>query len=375
MQHQLRRTPVAAAVALLACLIVPAVAQAHHVNSSAECVLVGNQPTIKLTADFVGFSSTHDVSGKVWIDGDETFSGSVPITWTGNDGNWTYTRATTGGTHTVKTEWKWGSSKDGEEHTTNKCPKPSANPSISLDKTGATTATAGSVFTYSFTAKNTGDVALANVVLTDDKCQSTLTRTGANSGDTTFDPGDEWFYTCTVTAPAGPASVTNVAKVCGDYKPPYGDKQTVCDEDTHTFTVPPPVTPPVTPPASPPATPPGTTPSTTPPAGSGVLPETVLSGRAAIRGPSGCVKTAFRASVRGRSISAVTFFLDGRRVKRITGTREVYRLKVRPSRFGFGRHTIIARVEFTPASGTATRRLPLTFRRCSQGAVAPRFTG
>jgi hypothetical protein len=30
---------------------------------------------------------------------------------------------------------------------------------------------------------------------------------------------------------------------------------------------------------------------------------------------------------------------------------------------------------FTAASGTAARNLPLTFRRCAQGAVAPRFTG
>ena len=33
--------------------------------------------------------------------------------------------------------------------------------------------------------------------------------------------------------------------------------------------------------------------------------------------------------------------------------------------------TVIIRAE----SGTKARRLPLTFRRCAQGAVAPRFTG
>jgi hypothetical protein len=48
---------------------------------------------------------------------------------------------------------------------------------------------------------------------------------------------------------------------------------------------------------------------------------------------------------------------------------------VNPKRYGFGRHKIVARVQFTPASGTAARKLPLTFRRCAQGAVAPRFTG
>jgi hypothetical protein len=376
MKKHLRRTPVVAAVGVLLFLVAPAAAQAHHVDSKAECVLVADQPTLKLTADFVGFSSTHTVRGTVWVDGAQKFNGTVPVTWTGNNGKWTYTQPANGGqSYTVKTEWRWGSSdKDGETHKTNKCPTPPppAHPAIALDKTGADTAVAGSTFTYSFKATNIGDVALTNVVLTDDKCQSTLTRTEPNLADQTFDPGDDWYYTCTVIAPPGPAQVDNIAEVCGDYKPPHGDKQTVCDDNPHTFIVPPPDTPPVTPPGTPPVTPPSSTP--TPPS-NGVLPESIVSGRAALRGPSGCVQQAFRARVRGRSISSVTFFVDGRQVKRISGKRSTYSLKVRPGRYGFGRHRIIARVVFTAESGTKARRLPLTFRRCSQGTVAPRFTG
>jgi len=144
----------------------------------------------------------------------------------------------------------------------------------------------------------------------------------------------------------------------------------------------PPVTPPVTPPAdtppadTPPAdTPPaGTPPADTPPAASGnVLPEQVVSGRARLRGPSGCVKQAFRARVSGRSISSVTFYVDGKRIKRVAGGSASARIN--PSRYGFGRHRVVALVRFTAESGTAARRLPLTFRRCAQGAVAPRFTG
>jgi hypothetical protein len=380
MKHKLWRASVAAVVGAVGFLVAPAIAQAHHVNSKAKCVLEGDQPTLVLKAYFVGFESTHDVNGKVYVDGDKVFEGEVPATWDGDDGKWIYKRdATAGKSYKVVTKWWWGSNKDGETHYTNECPKPPpppAHPAIALDKTGADTAAAGSTFTYSFKATNTGDVALDDVVLTDDKCQSTLTRTEPNSADATFDPGDEWFYTCTVIAPDGPAQVDNRAEVCGEYQPPAGDMQTVCDDDTHTFTVPPPATPPATPgtPVAPAAAPPASAPGTTP-AGGGVLPETVVSGRAVLRGPSGCVKQAFRARVRGRSISAVTFFVDGRLVKRISGSRDVYRLKVRPNRFGFGRHKIVARVEFTAASGTPVRRLPLTFRRCAQGTVAPRFTG
>jgi hypothetical protein len=209
-------------------------------------------------------------------------------------------------------------------------------------------AAAGSTFTHVFKATNIGDVALTNVVLTD-KCQATLTHTEPNVADPTFDTGDEWFYSCRVVVPAGPAQVDDLAKVCGD-APPV-DSQTVCAEDTHTFTVPPPINP-------------SASPNNAPSSG-GVLSGSPVSGRAMLRGPSGCVKQAFRARVRGRSISAVTFFLNGRQVKRITGKRSVYTLTVNPSRFGFGRHRIVARVQFTAASRTAPRRLPLTVRRCA----------
>jgi hypothetical protein len=112
-----------------------------------------------------------------------------------------------------------------------------------------------------------------------------------------------------------------------------------------------------------------------PPGDGGVLPEDIVSGRAALRGPSGCVKQAFRARVRGRSIASVTFSIDGRKIKTIRGQRSVYSIKVRANRFGFARHKLVARVRFTAASGTPARSLPLTFRRCAQGTVAPRFTG
>jgi hypothetical protein len=106
-----------------------------------------------------------------------------------------------------------------------------------------------------------------------------------------------------------------------------------------------------------------------------VLPEVVLSGRARLRGPSGCVHRAFHATVRGRSISSVRFFVDGRLVKRLRGQRASYSVTVRPSRLGFGRHRVVARVRFVSGSGTTPRRLRLTFRRCARQTLTPRFTG
>ncbi len=371
-KHRRLSRPLAAAIGLLAFLVVPAVAQAHHLEVKATCKLVDNASVVDWQVKFAGFSSpgSHDPTGTVKLDG--AVVGSVPpdtVIWNGNDGYLSgRDAAAPDRTHTLVAEFSWKNGHEKKSATTEKCPKPAepAEPAIALDKTGAATAAAGSTFTYTFKATNVGNVMLTNVVLTDDRCQATLTRVEPNAADPTFDPGDEWFYTCTLVAPPGPAQVDNLAQVCGDYQAPDVAVETVCDDDPHTFTVPPPATPVTTPPAqNTPSTPPGTS----------VLPGKVVSGRAVLRGPGGCVKQAFRARVRGRSIAAVTFFVDGRRVKRITGGSAGYSLRVRPGRLGVGRHKIVARVEFTAASGTEPRRLPLTFRRCAQGTATPRFTG
>jgi len=479
------RTPLVAVLGFLAFLVVPAAAQAHHIEATASCKLVGDQAVATLNVNFVGFTtpSQSTVRGKVWldgvagtekswtnaapplnwnpttgnatltttwnVDGGKSYLGKAQFSWTEPSGNkvtgnaqastptcpkppvktpgikvvkdgpasayvgsqvtytfkvtntgnvaltnpvvtddkcapvtkvpngqnsfdpgdvWDYTCTMTitdamgdEVVNTVEACGKYGNTEvcDEDDHKT-KIPKPK----IQLDKTGADTANAGATFTYSFKATNIGNVTLTNVQLTDDKCQSTLTRVEPNLADATFDVGDNWYYTCTVVAPAGPAQVDNIAKVCGDYDDDTVEKTTVCDENPHTFTVPPPSNPPENPPAD---TPPGSTPN-----GGGVLPEEIVSGRAQLRGPSGCVKQAFRARVRGRSIASVTFFVDGRQVKK---SRSGFALKVNPKRYGLGRHKIVALVRFTAESGTQARRLPLTFRRCAQGAVAPRFTG
>jgi hypothetical protein len=105
------------------------------------------------------------------------------------------------------------------------------------------------------------------------------------------------------------------------------------------------------------------------------LPETVVSGRARLSGPSGCVYRAFRASVTGRRIASVRFFVDGRLVKRIDERRRTYTVRVRPKGLGLGFHRVTARVRFVGASKTAPRTLRLTFRRCARQTVSPRFTG
>ena len=240
---------------------------------------------------------------------------------------------------------------------------------IELDKEAVeATAVAGSSVNFTIAVKNTGGTSFVGYVFDDPACDEV--RTGANASDATLDPGETWTYACGMPTQVGQTIAENTATATGTNGD--GKSATATDSASIPLTQPPAGDPPGTPPAG---NPPSSTPNVVPPGTGAVLPESVASGRASFRGPSGCVKQAFRARVNGRSIASVTFFVDGKRAKTINGTRSSYTLKVRPGRYGFGRHKIVARVQFTAASGTNARNIPLTFRRCSQGAVAPRFTG
>ena len=104
----------------------------------------------------------------------------------------------------------------------------------------------------------------------------------------------------------------------------------------------------------------------------------IVNGSARLRGPSGCVKGPFKATVRGSRIARVTFFVDGKRVKRITapnGEGSRFTISINPRGRWFGVHRVTARVEFAAASQTQTRTLALSFQRCKKQVVNPRFTG
>jgi uncharacterized repeat protein (TIGR01451 family) len=228
------------------------------------------------------------------------------------------------------------------------------------------TAVAGTTVHFKISVENTGTTTFATYEFTDAACDEV--RTGVNAADTEFNPGDVWTYECAMPTAAGELSATNSATAEGTDE---NGRQAEGQDDA---TIP--LAQPETPGGNTPGgtTPGGTTPGGTTPGG-GTLPETIASGRARLRGPSGCVDKAFRASVSGRSIASVSFFVDGKLVKKFTGSRATYSFSVNPRGLGFGRHRVVARVRFVSGSGTSARRLPLTFRRCARGTVAPRFTG
>ena len=108
-----------------------------------------------------------------------------------------------------------------------------------------------------------------------------------------------------------------------------------------------------------------------------VIPEEVVHGTARLAGPSGCVRNTFNATVRGSRIAQVTFFLDGKRVKRIAAKegQTVFRVKLNPRTVGRGVHRVTAKVVFVTESETKSKTLRLSFQRCRKQVVRPRFTG
>jgi uncharacterized membrane protein len=82
------------------------------------------------------------------------------------------------------------------------------HPAITVVKSGPATATAGQVVTYTFKVTNTGDIALNNVQITDDKLGSIGTIAS-------LDVGGSAVLTKDFTVPAGSTAVDNTVTACG----------------------------------------------------------------------------------------------------------------------------------------------------------------
>ncbi len=103
---------------------------------------------------------------------------------------------------------------------------------IAIDKTpSSTSVTAGTAVTYTYLVTNTGEVVLADITVSDDKCSPVSFVSGDTNGDQRLDLTETWTYTCTATITQ---TTTNVATTTG--VTPDGD--TVEDTDTATVTVP-----------------------------------------------------------------------------------------------------------------------------------------
>jgi len=92
----------------------------------------------------------------------------------------------------------------------------------------------------------------------------------------------------------------------------------------------------------------------------------------------GCRRRPFTASVRGRSIRRVRFFVDGRRLPGVRRRAGRFYVRVDPRALRPGRHRLRSRVSFVSASQTRGRTIRTAFTVCARRAdrrAAPRFTG
>jgi hypothetical protein len=134
----------------------------------------------------------------------------------------------------------------------------------------------------------------------------------------------------------------------------------------------------------PPQEPPTDQPPSTPPAVQAISPQVHVSparvrpGSARLSGPSGCPRTsAVAATVSGRRIVKVTFYVDGKKVKTLTKANRDGRwvLPMNVKRFAFGTHRVRVVVQFAKSSQTKAKTLRLSFNRCRPAVVRPQFTG
>ena len=174
--------------------------------------------------------------------------------------------------------------------------------------------------------------------------------------------------------------VVNTVTTCGmppGGGPPPGGPSPVCDTDQHSTTIVPPgyaTRPPLAGHAGHGS---GTAPSSQPPQ-IAVSPARVRPGSARLRGPSGCPTTsAVAATVTGRRIVQVTFYVDSKKVKTLTSQHERRALGAADERQAVRlRHPPrAARIQFARSSQTRSRTLRLSFNRCHPADVTPKFTG
>jgi hypothetical protein len=262
----------------------------------------------------------------------------------------------------------------------------------------------GKTIDYKILLNNTGNVPLSFSTLEDPRCDAG-TITGGPTGE--LAPGASAEYLCThliTAADAEAGALTNTVTLTGT--PPEGEGTPV-EHNSNTVEVTPQA---AVPPAPEPPTPVQPTPvvptpgSSTPAAQGGVLaskseqaPGTtgttgVSSAKTAVvptlkltlprlKGPQGCVRSSFRASVKSAHVASITFYMDGHKLKTLTAKnarKGLLSIAIDPTSLHVGPHKLSAKITMAKTSASAkalkgTRRR--TVLRCDPAVVTPKFTG
>ena len=211
---------------------------------------------------------------------------------------------------------------------------------------------------YSNVTLSVAEQAKPGYTLTDITCR----HTQSNDVNNSFSAGAP-----TLASPVKPASEVSVNLAAGTVNLNVNYNEWVVCWYTNTYTGVP-----ATPPGS------GTTGSSSPSPQIQVSPEIARPGSAKLSGPSGCPDTnAVAATVSGKRIVKVTFYVDNKKVKVLTKPNKSgkWALSVNMRKIAYGSHKVQAKVEFAKSSGTKAKTLRLSFSRCGANSVKPQFTG
>ena len=112
-----------------------------------------------------------------------------------------------------------------------------ANPGIAINKLtngfDGKTILEGSAITWTYAVTNTGNVALSNVAVTDDKLGTITSFSGDTDNDSLLDLNETWTYTKTGTAVAG--NYSNIGTVTGSFTDGLGKTEKVTDDDPSSY--------------------------------------------------------------------------------------------------------------------------------------------
>ncbi|HYM46505.1 MAG TPA: hypothetical protein VES65_10170 [Solirubrobacteraceae bacterium] len=259
----------------------------------------------------------------------------------------------------------------------------------------------GQTVDYEILVKNTGNVPLAYGGFSDPRCDPG-TVSGGPGGEVA--PGASTTYFCTHLlreADQSAGSYSNTVTVKGT--PPHGEGFPVTHaSNTVVAKVPSPEerareeeaektpgepTPPGT--TAPPSTSGSSSPTSSSQSSTSSSAQSPKSGVLAfsavtvpaLKGPQGCVRGSFRASVKSAGVGSVTFYLDGHKLKTLTARNAhngLLTVAINPAKLGVGAHRLVAKITMARiASSTkpAHASRAITVLRCRSAALTPKFTG
>ena len=110
-------------------------------------------------------------------------------------------------------------------------------PSLSVEAAGPASASPGDELPFAYTAQNTGNVPLHDVVVSDDACAPVSgPADGADQDGGLLLPGERWTFACSTEAPSGAATLTGT--VTATAHDPHGATVTATGRHATTLTTP-----------------------------------------------------------------------------------------------------------------------------------------